>query len=47
MQTNEQKQRRLGKRQVKGYKKSTDAPLGAHSHTALPTTVTIHEHLSD
>ena len=45
MQTDEQKQRRLGKRRVKGYKKSTQAPHGAHSHTALPATVIIHQHL--
>ena len=43
MQTDEQKQRRLGKRRVKGYKKSTQAPHGAHSHTALPATVIIHQ----
>jgi len=46
MQTSEQKQRRLGKRKVKEYKKSTNAPQGAHSNRALPTTVTIRENLS-
>ena len=32
VKTNEQKQRRLGRRRVKGYKKSTKASKGAHSH---------------
>ena len=45
VKTNEQKQRRLGRRRVKGYKKSTKASKGAHSRTALPATVIIHQHL--
>ena len=45
VKTNEQKQRRLCKRRVKGYSKSTKAPIAMFAaHTALPATVTIHKH---